>query len=74
MTPVVMPETGFPIARITHWFLHEGEDAREGQRVAEVLAGAVLLDIPSPITGRLVRRVVFSGDGLHPGDILGWLE
>jgi hypothetical protein len=42
-----------------------------GEGVLEILAGCVLLELPSPVAGRLVEQFCFQDDPLQPGQVLG---
>lgn len=73
---VVLPDLGTgPTAPVvvSGWYASRGEHVWEGDRLVEVLAGAVTLDVPAPATGRIARIVLREDDVAGPGAILGYL-
>ena len=51
-----------------------GSDVVCGDRILEVLAGEVTVDLPAPATGRLVEQHVAEDDILATGQLLGVIE
>jgi pyruvate/2-oxoglutarate dehydrogenase complex dihydrolipoamide acyltransferase (E2) component len=73
---VVLPDLGAgPTAPIvvSGWYVSRGERVWEGDRLVEILAGAVTLDVPAPTDGRVARIVAREDDVVGPGSILGYL-
>lgn len=56
------------------WLVEPGDEVVEGDRVVEVLAGAATVDLPSPVTGRLVEQLVLEDEPLAAGQVLGVFE
>jgi pyruvate/2-oxoglutarate dehydrogenase complex dihydrolipoamide acyltransferase (E2) component len=71
---VILPDLGtgpdVPIV-ISYWFASPGELVWEGERLVEVLAGPATFDVPSPVTGRLVKIHGQEDDRVEPGSVLG---
>lgn len=70
---IVLPELGLRDVRITAsvWFAELGGHVMEGERLLEVAAGDVIVDVPAPISGRLVEQLVAEDELLQTGQILG---
>ena len=69
---IVVPELdlpGVPI-KLSSWLMSIGDRVVEGDRVAEVLAGAVTVDLESPATGILAERLVAVDDTLTVGQAI----
>ncbi|MFM8497623.1 MAG: lipoyl domain-containing protein [Planctomycetia bacterium] len=73
---LVVPDLGMPGAVITLslWLVPEGAEVLEGDRVAEVLCGAVTIDLEAPVTGRLVRHLVDEDAAVAPGTAIAAFE
>jgi pyruvate/2-oxoglutarate dehydrogenase complex dihydrolipoamide acyltransferase (E2) component len=56
---------------LSAWLVSTGDRVVEGDRVAEVLAGAVTVDLESPATGILAEQLVAVDDTLSPGQAIG---
>lgn len=71
-----LPELGLGRAevRASVWLAPLGAKVVRGDRVLEVVSDGVTVDLPSPATGRLVRRAVAEEDVLHVGQVLGVVE
>lgn len=69
---IVVPDLGCAGTRLvlSLWLVPEGSDVVEGDRVAEILAGGVTVDLGAPATGRLVRFLVDEDDVVAPGAVL----
>ena len=75
--PVVLPELGVDASTemlVSFWFADEGEVVLEGDRLVEILAGSVTIDVPAPANGRLVELRVAEEDVVRSGDVLALLE
>ena len=71
--PVVLPETGIDDRTemyVSFWFVEQGDDVLEGDRLVEILAGAVTFDVPAPMSGRLVEIRAVEEDIVRSGDVL----
>jgi pyruvate/2-oxoglutarate dehydrogenase complex dihydrolipoamide acyltransferase (E2) component len=74
--PIVLPELalGSTVIRASVWLARPGANVLEGDRILEVVAGDVTIDLPAPASGRLSKRFVLEDDALHTGQVLGWIE
>lgn len=52
------------------WLADQGARVVQGDRLLEVVAGEVCIDLEAPATGRLVQRCVGPEDRLHIGQVL----
>lgn len=73
---LILPELGLAGVAITAsaWLSEVGSRVYEGDRLLEVSAGEVIIDLPSPATGILVEQLVGEDDELHLGQTLGFVE
>jgi pyruvate/2-oxoglutarate dehydrogenase complex dihydrolipoamide acyltransferase (E2) component len=56
------------------WLIPVGRAVVQGDRLLELSAGEVLVDLPSPATGRLVETHVAEGDVVIPNQPLATIE
>lgn len=72
--PVVLPDLGtgsdVPVV-VSYWFTAPGGPVWEGERLVEVLAGPATFDVPSPVSGRLIKIHSREDDRVTPGAVLG---
>jgi pyruvate/2-oxoglutarate dehydrogenase complex dihydrolipoamide acyltransferase (E2) component len=69
---LVLPDLGLegiPIVA-SLWLVPRGSVVREGDRILEVVAGEVTIDLPAPSRGILVEQVVAEDERLHVGQTL----
>jgi pyruvate/2-oxoglutarate dehydrogenase complex dihydrolipoamide acyltransferase (E2) component len=52
------------------WLVELGAEVAQGDRVLEILAGSVTVDLPAPASGVLSERLVEEDDELHVGQVL----
>jgi 2-oxoglutarate dehydrogenase E2 component (dihydrolipoamide succinyltransferase) len=74
--PLVLPDLGLgdmSIA-ISVWLVPRGATVMEGDRLVEVLADSVTVDLPSPANGILVETLAAEDDLVVPGQVLGYVE
>lgn len=74
--PLVLPDLGLgdmSIA-ISVWLVPRGATVMEGDRLVEVLADSVTVDLPSPANGVLVETLAAEDDPVVPGQVLGYVE
>lgn len=74
--PLIMPELGLgdePIT-VSLWLVDRGHDVSEGDRLLEVQGESVTVDLPAPVSGRLVQKLVSADDPLKAGQVLGYIE
>jgi pyruvate/2-oxoglutarate dehydrogenase complex dihydrolipoamide acyltransferase (E2) component len=60
--------------RLTLWMAKLGRLVEVEQPIAEILAGEVLIELPSPATGTLEERLVEVDEPIEPGQVIGRLE
>jgi pyruvate/2-oxoglutarate dehydrogenase complex dihydrolipoamide acyltransferase (E2) component len=72
-----LPDLGFAAAgledvplTLTAWYAAVGDRVTEGESLAEILAGEVVVELPSPASGHLVERCVETGAPLFVGQRL----
>lgn len=53
------------------WLKSKGQEVVEGERLLEVVAGDVVVDLPAPISGNLTEQLVEETDLLQVGQVLG---
>ena len=73
---LTLPELGVGSVPISasRWFLAPGQIVIAGDRLLEVLAGGVTVELPSPYSGTLARRLVAEGEQLAVGQRLAEIE
>ncbi len=73
---LILPELGLTNVTITAsaWLSEVGTRVYEGDRLLEISAGEVIVDLPAPATGVLVEQLVGEDDELHIGQTLGMIE
>jgi len=71
--PVTMPDLGVPRATVSLWFVEEGSELLEGERVVEILAGAATFDVCAPVAGYLSKRCALPTDPVVAGQVLGYI-
>lgn len=70
--PLVLPDLGLgdrPIV-ISCWLVDAGSQVTEGDRLVEVLADGVTVDLPAPASGVLVDIAVAEDDRIEVGQQL----
>ena len=72
-TPLLLPDLGLGQTPITAsvWLSDVGAQVYEGDRLLEVCAGEVTIDLPSPASGVLLEQYVGEDDVLQVGQVLG---
>lgn len=56
------------------WLVPVGAQVVQGDRLLELLAGEVVVDLPAPATGKLAEKRVADGDVVTRGQVLGTIE
>jgi pyruvate/2-oxoglutarate dehydrogenase complex dihydrolipoamide acyltransferase (E2) component len=69
--PIVLPDLGVPVARLSVWFAEPGDPVYEGDRIVEVRIGGATFDVSAPATGRLSQRFALPPDEVRPQQVLG---
>ncbi|MFM7207941.1 MAG: lipoyl domain-containing protein [Planctomycetaceae bacterium] len=73
---LVVPDLGLGEVTLTLslWLVPPGASVLAGDRVAELSAGGVTIDLEAPVSGRLVSRLVDEDDRLRPGEVIAEFE
>jgi biotin carboxyl carrier protein len=73
---VVVPELGLPgiPLRASVWHVAPGERLNQGDRLVELVADGVLIDIPAPAAGLLVRQLIAEDDLVGVGEAVAILD
>lgn len=73
---VVLPDLGLAGVPLTAsaWLSDVGTRVYEGDRLIEISAGEVTVDLPSPATGILIEQCVGEDDEVTVGQVLGVVE
>ena len=71
-----LPDLGLDDQPITlsGWLVPRGARVAAGERVAEILAGPATVDLPSPVDGVLVQKLVDVDEPITVGQPLGVME
>ena len=56
------------------WLVEVGEVVLAGDRLLELQAVGVTVDVPAPVEGTLRGPLVREGEAVAPGQILAWIE
>jgi len=70
--PLILPDLGLPDITVvaSGWLVALGSSVVEGDRLLEVLAGSVTVDLSAPASGILSEQLVSEDDELHVGQVL----
>jgi pyruvate/2-oxoglutarate dehydrogenase complex dihydrolipoamide acyltransferase (E2) component len=69
--PLVVPDLSLAAPlRVSLWLVPQGSLVLAGDRVVELLAGAVTIDLEAPVAGRLVRQLVDDDEAVSPGSVI----
>lgn len=72
--PLVAPDLRVAGVTLSLWLVNEGDDVLEGDRVVELVAGGVTVDLGAPVSGRLVEQRVDEDAAVVPGTVLAEFE
>ncbi len=69
---LVLPDLGLKDASTTagRWYVEPGGVVIQGDRVLEIVTDAATVDLPSPVSGRLLRTLVEKDQWLSVGQHL----
>lgn len=75
-SPLHLPELGLGERRIivSNHLVAEGDEVREGDRIVEILADSVTVDLSAPAAGTLIQFHVDEDDEVQVGDLLATIE
>ena len=74
--PLVVPECGLvevPLA-VSLWLVPRGAAVMAGDRVLELVAGGVTIDLAAPVTGRLLNQFVEEDQPVTAGTVAAEFE
>ena len=71
LAPLVVPEFGLdvPLA-VALWLVPQGAEVIEGDRVVQLVAGGVTIDLEAPVTGRLAACLAEEDEPVATGTVL----
>jgi pyruvate dehydrogenase E2 component (dihydrolipoamide acetyltransferase) len=75
--PLLMPDLDLPPRQgiiVSCWLIPLGREVSEGDRLLELSAGDVLVDLPAPAAGRLVQKSVAEGEIVTASQVLGVIQ
>jgi pyruvate/2-oxoglutarate dehydrogenase complex dihydrolipoamide acyltransferase (E2) component len=69
---LILPDLDLPGVPVvaSAWHVPIGREVSRGESVLEVLAGNTTVDLPAPVDGILIRRLVAEDELLHCGQPL----
>ena len=56
------------------WLVQRGDPAGQGDALLEIVAGSATVDLPAPVSGVLVAKLVVDDEPLEIGQRLGVVE
>ncbi len=74
--PLVMPDLGLgemPVS-VSLWLVPAAASVLAGDRVVELVAGGVTIDLQAPVNGRLVAQLADEDEPVGPGRVLAEFE
>ena len=75
--PIIMPDLDLPAQQavtVSCWLIPLGRAVFEGDRVLELAAGEVTVDLTSPAGGRLFQKSVAEGEVVAENQVLGIIQ
>jgi pyruvate/2-oxoglutarate dehydrogenase complex dihydrolipoamide acyltransferase (E2) component len=73
---LVLPDLGlgdWPVT-VSLWLVELGSEVAEGDRLVELAADSVTVDLPSPASGTLVETLALEDEEVQIGQVLGVIE
>jgi pyruvate/2-oxoglutarate dehydrogenase complex dihydrolipoamide acyltransferase (E2) component len=73
--PITVPDLDLPSTPLVlyAWLVREGDLVVEGDRVAELSAGEVVVDLESPATGIFIQKLAAADDRVAVGQAIAWV-
>ncbi len=74
--PIVMPDLDLPdvTATLSVWLVPIGKRVACGDRIVEILAGDVTVDLSAPVDGVLTTQCAAEDERVQTGDVLGLIR
>jgi pyruvate/2-oxoglutarate dehydrogenase complex dihydrolipoamide acyltransferase (E2) component len=74
--PLIIPDLGLHGMQlvVSLWLVPRGAVVMEGDRVVELLAGGVTIDLEAPVSGRLVVQHVDEDEAVAAGMVVAEIE
>jgi 2-oxoglutarate dehydrogenase E2 component (dihydrolipoamide succinyltransferase) len=72
--PIIVPELGLDGVALSLWLVEVGAEVSEGDRVVELLADGVTVDLSAPASGVLIETFASEDDPVATGQTLGEIE
>lgn len=75
--PLLMPNLDLSPQQgitVSCWLIALGREVVQGDRLLELSAGEVLVDLPAPATGRLIQKSVAEGEVVTANQVLGVIQ
>jgi 2-oxoglutarate dehydrogenase E2 component (dihydrolipoamide succinyltransferase) len=71
-----LPDLGLHNCQVvaSMWLVEVGREVTQGDRLLEVLADCVTVDLPAPLSGILVETLVAEDEPLCVGQVLGVIQ
>jgi 2-oxoglutarate dehydrogenase E2 component (dihydrolipoamide succinyltransferase) len=76
MDELRLPNLDLPgvAVRVSSWHARAGQRVVEGDRLVEVVAGDIAIDLSAPTSGTLVEQCVRNDDRLETGQLLARIQ
>ena len=76
MKEIALPELGEGIekATITNWFFKENDIVKEKEDLVELATDKAAFNLPSPVSGKIIKILAKEGDTVKIGEILANIE
>lgn len=73
---LTIPEVGESITEVVigEWRKNEGDEVAKDEIVVEIETDKTVLEVPSPVDGRLTKIIKNNGEEAAVGDVLGYIE
>ncbi len=71
---LILPDLGVDEVAVSLWLVESGAEVVQGDRLIEVVADGVTVDLPAPASGVLIETLVAEDDPLAVGQVLGVVE
>jgi pyruvate/2-oxoglutarate dehydrogenase complex dihydrolipoamide acyltransferase (E2) component len=73
---LVVPDLGLGSRHVTLslWLVELGAEVTEGDRLVELSADSVTVDLPAPASGRFVESLAVEDEEIAVGQVLGVVE